>query len=201
MCSTTESMIKETNGYIGYLETFPFIAPENQVKVTVKFTEFKLDVLQHQNEYTSQAQNAKIEQMAQKLRDTDQTIRDLRGRLEFVETCSIKNQGSEQNIPLMATLVIKAYLTGCREETHCILFDEGYTSYGQLREQIQDVFCLGSNNFELKYPDPEANFKQISTSDQYKDAIKTTIDHQSFDIPINIMEAYIDLETDKDDPE
>ncbi|KAG0178023.1 hypothetical protein DFQ28_001403 [Apophysomyces sp. BC1034] len=203
MCSTTESMIKETNGYIEYLETLPFIAPENQVKVTVKFTEFKLDVLQHRNEYTSQAQNAKIEQMAQKLKDKNRTIRDLQEKLNSIKLYGVENQNSEQKIPLTTPLVVKAYSTGCYERSHCITFDEGYAIYNQLRDKIKDVFCLESDNFELKYPDPNlgAGFKQISTSDQYRDAIKITIDHQPSDIPVNVMEVYIHMDNDKDDSE
>ncbi|KAG0179867.1 hypothetical protein DFQ29_001558 [Apophysomyces sp. BC1021] len=142
-----------------------------------------------------------MEEMAQKLTDKVQAIRDLREKLNSMKLNGGKNQDDEQNIPLAASLVVKAYLTGCREETRCVLFDEGYTSYSQLREKIQDIFRLKSNNFELKCSDSEVGFKEISTSDQYKEAIKSSFDLEPFDIPINVMKIHIQKDIDSDDSE
>ncbi|KAG0170918.1 hypothetical protein DFQ28_001402 [Apophysomyces sp. BC1034] len=190
------SMMKEVNEHLNYLKFFPFITTEDKDKATVIFTEFKLDILEYQNGYTFQTQSAKFEEMSQKYRDETRTTKELRTKMKFLEKRGLENKDNEKKIPITGSLVVKAYLTGCCEEIRCIPFDEGYTSYTQLREKIQDVFCLKSNNFELKCPDSEVDFKQISTSDEYEKIVG-----QSFDMPVTVIEVYIHMETDKDDSE
>ncbi|KAG0168947.1 hypothetical protein DFQ28_011382 [Apophysomyces sp. BC1034] len=198
------SMMKEINYHIDYLETIQFI-PADKEKVFANFIEFKMGLLEYQNELSLHLQTKRFLKMAEnlkkmtekskktthKLKEKTRECKELKAAMKSLEKRDVESQ-DEQRISLTSSLAIKAHLSGSPDMVSCISFDGGYTSYGQLREKIRDVFRLESHTFILKYATSAGEFNQLHTSDDYKEAIRFAFRNQFFDVPVNVIKVYIE---------
>ncbi|KAG0168119.1 hypothetical protein DFQ30_005180 [Apophysomyces sp. BC1015] len=199
------SMLKEINYHIDYLETIQF-KPVHKERMLANFTKFKMELLEYQKQYGFQLQKKTLEKMtakfkqmrekskktAHKLKKKTKKNKELEAKIKSLEEHGTENQGSEQQISLSSSLVIKLHLVGSPEMVRCISFDDGYTSYGQLHEKIRDVFHIGSNSFTLKYSDSKGEFNNIFTSEDYREAVKVAFVNQLFDVPISVIKVHVE---------
>ncbi|KAG0167956.1 hypothetical protein DFQ29_000181 [Apophysomyces sp. BC1021] len=144
------SMLKEINYHIDYLETIQF-KPVHKERMLANFTKFKMELLEYQKQYGFQLQKKTLEKMtakfkqmrekskktAHKLKKKTKKNKELEAKIKSLEEHGTENQGSEQQISLSSSLVIKLHLVGSPEMVRCISFDDGYTSYGQLHEKTK----------------------------------------------------------------
>ncbi|KAG0183691.1 hypothetical protein DFQ28_001244, partial [Apophysomyces sp. BC1034] len=204
--------------HLDYLGTIQFILADKE-KVLSNFTNFKMELLEYQNEFFLHLQIKRLEKMAEsfkkttenfkemtekskettyKLKEKTRKCKELKATIESLERYNVESQ-YEQRIFLSESLAVKAHLSGSPETVSCISFEGGYTSYGQLREKIRDVFRLESHTFTLKYAVSDGEFNQLHTSDDYKEAIRLAFKNQLFDVPVSVIKVHIDTGTENID--
>ncbi|KAF7721707.1 hypothetical protein EC973_004269, partial [Apophysomyces ossiformis] len=167
-----DHMVKQANAYIQFIQDASFILLEDKDSILVDFVKLKLDVSDYHHMLNFDMINMKLEKLAEKYNAKSNQCKKLESKLRSLESKIAESEPSMDKIHLTSPLVIIAKSTGLEQKTHCFVFDQGHTTYHDLRKKIQEAFSLETFILQTKIDDVGNEFKTISTTDDYKEAIE-----------------------------